>query len=68
MMLRTGITFFATVAGVACYYGAESLGLSQTVAAIAGLGFAFLVWIAARSLTRDFLVRAARQRGNRDER
>jgi hypothetical protein len=53
MMLRTGITFFATLAGIACYYGAKSIGLSQTVAAIAGLVFALLVWIASRSLTRD---------------
>jgi uncharacterized membrane protein YeiH len=58
MLLRTGITFFATLAGIACYYVAKSIGLSQTVAAIAGLAFAFLVWIAARSLTRDFLIRA----------
>ena len=58
MMLRTGITFFATLAGIACYYGAKSIGLSQTLAAIAGLVFALLVWVAARSLARDFRNRA----------
>jgi uncharacterized protein (DUF2062 family) len=68
MTLRTGVTFFATLAGIACYYGAKSLGLSQTVATIAGLVFAFLVWIATRSLARDFLTRAARQRANRNQR
>jgi hypothetical protein len=67
MLQRTGITFFATVAGIACYYGAKSLGLSQTLAAIAGLVFAFLVYTAAQSLTRDFRRRATRQRGNQGD-
>jgi hypothetical protein len=68
MVQRTGITFFATVSGIACYYGAESIGLSQTVAAIAGLVFALLVWIASRSLARDFRNRATRGQTNRDSR
>jgi hypothetical protein len=68
MLLRTGITFFATLAGIACYYGAKSIGLSQTVAAIAGLAFALIVWIAARSLVRDFRQRATGGQTNRDGR
>jgi hypothetical protein len=68
MLLRTGITFFATLAGIACYYVAGAVGLTQTIAAIAGLTFAFLVWIAARSLTRDFLRGAGRGRAGRDDR
>jgi phosphotransferase system glucose/maltose/N-acetylglucosamine-specific IIC component len=68
MMLRTGITFFATLAGIACYYGAKSIGLSQTVAAIAGLVFALLVWIAARSLFRDFRTEARRRRDEQQRR
>src|SRR3974377_1991508 len=65
MLLRTGITFFATLAGIACYYVAESLGLTQTISAIGALLFAFLVWIAARSLTRDFLQRGAPRQSDR---
>jgi hypothetical protein len=68
MMLRTGITFFATLAGIACYYGAKSIGVPQTVAAIAGLVFALLVWIAARSLTRDLRNRATRGQPDRHDR
>jgi hypothetical protein len=68
MLLRTGITFFATLAGIACYYVAKSIGLSQTVAAIAGLAFALLVWIAARSLTRDLRQRVTGGQTNRDGR
>ena len=68
MFLRTGITFFATLAGIGCYYGAKSIGLSQTVAAIAGLVFALMVWIATRSLTRDFLHRVTRGQPDRRDR
>jgi hypothetical protein len=68
MLLRTAITFFATLAGIACYYVAGAVGMTQTISAIAGLVFALLVCIAARSLTRDFLQRAGRGRADRDGR
>jgi hypothetical protein len=54
MLLRSGISLFAVLAGLACYYGALHFGISQTIAGIAGFIFALLVWIAARSLLRDW--------------
>ncbi|MGO8949636.1 MAG: hypothetical protein ACLQUY_18690 [Ktedonobacterales bacterium] len=68
MLLRTGITFFSAISGIACYYGAKAIGFNQTLAAIAGLVFALVVWIAARSLARDFRVEARRRRAeDRDQ-
>jgi hypothetical protein len=67
IMLRTGITFFAVLAGLACYYGALYFGFNQTLAAIAGLVFALLVWIAAHSLARDAVRAATRQRTPTDD-
>ncbi len=68
IFLRTAITFVSALAGVACYYGAEAIGLNQTVAAIAGLVFALLVWIAARSLLRDFRTEARRRQAENQDR
>jgi hypothetical protein len=68
MMLRTGINFFSVLAGIACYYGAKAFGFNQTVAAIAGLIFALLAWIAARSLFRDFRTEARRRRDEQQNR
>jgi len=60
MFLRSGLSLFAVLAGLACYYGALHFGFNQTVAAIAGFIFALLVWIAARSLLRDWFPSTAR--------
>jgi hypothetical protein len=60
MFLRSGISLFAVLAGLACYYGALHFGFPQTVAAIAGFIFALLVWVAARSLLREWFPSAAR--------
>jgi hypothetical protein len=68
ILLRTGINFFSVLAGIACYYGAKAIGFNQTVAAIAGLIFALLVWIAARSLFRDFRTEARRRRDEQQNR
>jgi purine-cytosine permease-like protein len=69
ILLRTGITFFAALAGLACYYGAKAIGLQQTIAVVAGLLFALLVWIAARSLVRELRAEIRREQSeNQDER
>ena len=60
MLLRSGISLFAVLAGLACYYGGLHFGFNQTVAGIAGFVFALLVWIAARSLFREWFPSTAR--------
>jgi hypothetical protein len=60
MLVRSGMSLFAVLAGLACYYGALHFGFSQTVAGVAGFVFALLVWIAARSLLRDWFPSTAR--------
>src|SRR5215469_769788 len=62
MFLRSGMSLFAVLAGLACYYGALHFGFNQTVAAVAGFVFALLVWIAARSLLRDYFQNASQRR------
>ncbi len=60
MFVRSGMSLFAVLAGLACYYGALHFGFNQTVAGIAGFVFALLVWFAARSLFRDWFPSTAR--------
>ena len=60
--LRTGVTAFAVLAGLACYFVLAQIGVTGVPAAVAGLVFALLVRVAALSLLRDWLLAAARRR------
>jgi hypothetical protein len=68
LLLQVGVACFGFLAGIACYYGALYFSLSRTVALFAGVIFGALVWVAARSLIRDFQVEARRQRSNSNDR
>ena len=68
LLLQIGVACFAFLAGLACFYGALYFGLSRTGALFAGVIFAALVWVAARSLFRDFQVEARRRRANSNDR
>ena len=58
-VLYAGLTSFAVLAGLACYFLLEQLGTPAVLAAILGLAFAFVTRIAAASLMREWLMRAA---------
>ncbi len=57
--IYTGLTSFAVLAGLACYFLLMQLGAPGVLAAILGLVFAFMTRIAAASLVREWLMRAA---------
>ncbi|WIG58549.1 MAG: hypothetical protein OJF49_001295 [Ktedonobacterales bacterium] len=61
-MLRTGVTVFAMLAGLACYALLSQVTGNEALAVVAGLVFAVLVRISAGSLLRDALVRTVRER------
>ncbi len=55
-MVRTGVTTFATLGGIACYVLLLEFRLvTQPVAFVIGLVFALLVRVAAGSLARDWM-------------
>lgn len=60
--LRTGVTAFAVLAGLACYFLLAQIGITGVPAAVVGLVFALLVRVAALSLLREWLLAAARRR------
>jgi fatty acid desaturase len=60
--LRTGVTAFAALAGLACYFILGQVGVSGIPAIVIGLIFALLVRVAALSLLREWLLAAARCR------
>ncbi len=60
--LRTGVTAFAALAGLACYFLLAQFGVTGVLAVVAGLVFALLVRVAALSLLREWLLAAARRR------
>lgn len=60
--LRTGVTAFAALAGLACFFFLAQAGITGVLAVVAGLIFALLVRVAALSLLREWLVAAARRR------
>ena len=62
--LRTGVTAFAVLAGLACYFFLTQFGVTGVIAVAAGLVFALLVRIAAMSLLREWLLAAARRRAS----
>lgn len=64
--LRTGVTSFAILAGLACYVLLTQLGVQSVIAVVAGLIFALLARIAISSLLRDWLLHAARRQAERD--
>jgi hypothetical protein len=47
------------LAGLACYFLLQQIGVPGVLAAILGLAFAFVTRIAAASLAREWLLRAA---------
>lgn len=57
--IYAGLTSFAVLAGLACYFLLAQVGMSAVLAAILGLAFAFMTRIAAASLVREWLMRAA---------
>lgn len=61
-MLRTGVTVFAMLAGLACYALLSQLTGNEVLAVVVGLVFAVLVRISAGSLLRDALLRTVRER------
>ncbi|HEU5440807.1 MAG TPA: hypothetical protein VFU88_16095 [Ktedonobacterales bacterium] len=63
--LRTGVTAFAVLAGLSCYFFLTQLGLSGWLAVGLGLIFALFVRIAATALLRDWLLAAARRQRER---
>ncbi len=67
-VIYAGLTSFAVLAGLACYFLLEQVGVPSVLAAILGLAFAFVTRIAASSLAREWLLRVAareRERGRR---
>lgn len=62
--LRTGVTAFAVLAGLACYFFLAQIGITGLLAVVAGLVFALLVRVAAMSLLREWLLAAARRRAS----
>lgn len=60
--LRTGVTAFAVLAGLACYFLLAQVGITGVLAVVAGLIFALFVRVAAMSLLREWLLAAARRR------
>lgn len=66
--LRTGVTMFAVLAGLSCYFFLTQLGLNNVLAVGLGLIFALLVRIAATALLRDWLLAAARRQRERTSR
>ncbi len=60
--LRTGVTAFAALAGLACYFLLARIGVTGVLAVVVGLVFALLVRVAALSLLREWLLAAARRR------
>ncbi|MFI5272723.1 MAG: hypothetical protein ACHQ4H_06785 [Ktedonobacterales bacterium] len=59
--LRTGVTMFSVLAGLACYFFLAQLRLNDVLASVGGLVFALAVRVAAGSLLRDWLLAAARR-------
>ncbi|HEX6798847.1 MAG TPA: hypothetical protein VF116_14150 [Ktedonobacterales bacterium] len=62
--LRTGVTAFAVLAGLACYFFLTQVGVTGVLAVVAGLVFALLVRVAAMSLLREWLLAAAHRRAS----
>lgn len=60
--LRTGVTAFAALAGLACYFFLAQFGVTGVLAVVVGLVFALLVRVAALSLLREWLLAVARRR------
>ena len=58
-VIYAGLTSFAVLAGLACYFLVQQAGVPGMLAAILGLAFAFVTRIAAASLAREWLMRAA---------
>lgn len=59
--LRTGVTAFAVLAGLACYFFLAQVGVTGVLAVVAGLVFALLVRVAAMSLLREWLLASVRR-------
>jgi uncharacterized membrane protein YeiH len=67
-VIYAGLTSFAVLAGLACYFLLEQIGAPVALAAILGLVFAFITRIAASSLAREWLLRAAARERERSRR
>lgn len=67
-VIYAGLTSFAVLAGLACYFLLQQAGVPGVLAAILGLAFAFVTRIAAASLAREWLMRAAARERERHRR
>jgi hypothetical protein len=67
-VIYAGLTSFAVLAGLACYFLLQQAGVAGVLSAILGLAFAFVTRIAAASLAREWLMRAAARERERRRR
>jgi len=67
-VIYAGLTSFAVLAGLACYFLLQQVGAPAALAVILGLAFAFITRIAAASLAREWLLRAAARERERRKR